>query len=261
MDKEAAPNTFVIPRQKSQLNLAIFVFGAILLVIVIFLYFQNQQLKQELITLKSVPSNQISVLPSPVASAEVDPTASWKTYEIPDKLSFKYPANLEVKEADKEFINISPVQRSSDLDVYFSIDARLQNNYVNYNQAITAIKQDMINPIVTNVENGVKITGTAGPGYGAGQPITVALFRFNNGAISFETTLTSVHSTPEFKLLFNQILSTFKFITKVNHPEALNQYCAGPNNLLCPTGYACKLKVLYKSEFGGNCVSESETSP
>ena len=39
------------------------------------------------------------------------------------------------------------------------------------------------------------------------------------------------------------------------------QYCAGPNNLPCPAGYACKLNIIGDIASGGKCVNESETNP
>lgn len=59
-------------------------------------------------------------------------------------------------------------------------------------------------------------------------------------------------------LLESQILSTFEF--SVTTPLT-GTYCAGPSNLPCPQGYACKLVTPGNIALGGTCQPEAETNP
>ncbi len=98
MAKETESTNFALHRQKSKLNLTIVVCGTLLLTLLIILYYQNQQLKQELNTLKSIPTNQITLLPSPVSSSTSNyPMASWVTYtDSLNNFSYQHPQNLSV---------------------------------------------------------------------------------------------------------------------------------------------------------------------
>ena len=104
MDKETEILKTTPYHSKSQLNLVLTMTGVVLVALLVTLYFQNQQLKQELNMLKSVPSNQITITPSPVtamnqalspipsvSSINFTVPANWKTYTDPYGFTAKYP--------------------------------------------------------------------------------------------------------------------------------------------------------------------------
>ena len=58
------------------------------------------------------------------------------------------------------------------------------------------------------MDNGIKISGKIEPEYGGGQPVSIAIFKYQQGAIEAETALVD----PSQLQIFNQILSSFKFL-------------------------------------------------
>ncbi len=93
MDKDTEILKPTPHHSKSHLNLALTMTGAVLLVLLVIIFLQNQQLKQELNMIKSPPKIQITSLTSPTLSPAIDPTSYWKTYR--DKIfgfEFKYPS-------------------------------------------------------------------------------------------------------------------------------------------------------------------------
>ncbi len=252
-----------VKHHHSFLNEALIIIGVVLVISCGILLYQNQQLKQELNASKSSPSNQINSLPSPAPMDQLsDQMINWKTYAIDQAISFQYPDILEANEPDKGLINLSPVKRISDIDVYFSIDARLQNNYVDFDKAVVSTKQNMVNPVVTKISNGVKISGTIGPGFGEGQPMTIVLLKYKKGAITFETSLNIANRDPKNITLFDQILSTFRFVEKLagnvcggwNTGGEIVCSCEGTlTKSICPKDTICDSGDYFCSGQCGSC--------
>lgn len=183
--------------------LAIAVFIIFSLGIVIFLYNQNQQLK------KMLTNYQPTLVASPTPVATTDPTVNWKT-KVTTLFSFKYPQNLTLEERQKNyFVLLSNANNPS--SVFISIDARLTGDYIGYDKAVTSIKSGLTDIQTKEINNGIEISGKIGPGYGQGQQVTTAIFKYQDGAIGVETTATD---SSQLKT-YDQILSTLK-ITKVN---------------------------------------------
>ena len=63
-------------------------------------------------------------------------------------------------------------------------------------------------------------------------------------------------NTNNHKLLFDQILSTFRFLDE-NEPNSTDegQFCGGIAGIECPAGYICKLEGNFP-DAGGSCVQE-----
>lgn len=198
-----------LKQQTSQTNGSLIIIMSILLIISVAIaglfYFQIQRLS------KDISKNQIQASVTP--SATISPTADWKT-QSSDIFSFKYPSNLFLEERQKNyFVLLTDFENPS--SVFVSIDARLAGSYINYDKAIESTKEGLTEIQTQNIENGIKISGLLGPGYGQGQQITIALFKYMESAIGAETT-----ATESSKLqIFDQILSTFKFVEKT--PTAL----------------------------------------
>ena len=165
------------------------------------LAYQNLQLQKQISILQSPVSLLVRPSPSPV----LNPTSDWKTKNS-DIISFKYPANLILEERQKNYFVLLSDQ-TNPLSVVVSIDARLTGNYTNYDKAVTSTKTSLTDIQTQEIENGIKISGKVGPGYGQGQQITIALFKDLQGAVEAETTTTNPLQLKDFDL----ILSTFKF--------------------------------------------------
>lgn len=133
-------------------------------------------------------------------------TSSWKTYTA-SKFSFRYPANLVIKETDKDFFVFVESTTTPASNSNMSIDSRLSGNYANYDTAVTSTKDGLINIKEETMGSWLKINGTMKPGFREGTPLSVALYKYNQGAIEFEI----AGSAPVSEQIFNQILSTFKF--------------------------------------------------
>lgn len=168
-----------------------------------FFYWQNMRLKSMLA--ENIKQEATST-PIPTPSATPDPTANWKTYTS-DEISFKYPRSLTLKEKQKDYLVLLSNPQSPQ-SVAVSIDARLTNNYADYNNAVISTKKGLADIQTQEMDNGVKISGKIKSGQGKGQQITIALFKYQEGGIEAETT-----STDSAQLqIFDQILSTFKFL-------------------------------------------------
>lgn len=137
----------------------------------------------------------------------LDETANWKTYTS-EKFSYKYPANYFVKESVKGMIVIVANEDTPIQNAEISIDIRLINFYDNFDKAVNHTKEGLTDPKIEEINNGVKISGKVGSGFGQGSQETVALLRYKQGAVSVETTTADLDKLK----IFDQILSTFKFL-------------------------------------------------
>ena len=143
---------------------------------------------------------------SPASTPTPDPAAGWKIYSS-TVFSFKYPQSLKLEERQKNYIVLLS-DASNPQSVLVSVDARLTNNYANYDRAVSAAKSGLTNVQTEEMINGIKISGKVGLGYGEGQQIVIMLFKYQQGAVEAETTATNVNQLQ----VFDQILSTFKFL-------------------------------------------------
>ncbi|MDO8610871.1 MAG: hypothetical protein Q7R95_10100 [bacterium] len=109
--QEPVQNSPAVPTPQTKLNYWIMIFfsilGIVFLILIIFLYQQNQQLKKQAVSIQVVPTAQV-LLPTlqsasptthPVSSISIPPdeTAGWKTY-INRKYNYqlKYPSDFEI---------------------------------------------------------------------------------------------------------------------------------------------------------------------
>ncbi len=170
--------------------------------------------KSRLPTPAASPTPIIQASPTPL-----DETANWKTYTISNKITFKYPPNLFVKETTKDLVVILPEANTPPQNAEISIDARAANTNLRlYNEAINIYKNEILrNATVVPINNGVRISGTLGPGYGEGKQVTTVLFKNGQGAIAVDYS-----GNPNQIATFDQILSTFKFLKDTPVSTTLN---------------------------------------
>jgi hypothetical protein len=111
------------------------------------------------------------------------------------------------------------------LGASFTVDARLAGIYADYSQAVEEEKKSLYFTSQTNLQNGIRISGTKNTTIYITPPkpnpdfqTVIVLFKYKKGAIKI---LNPVYFTPnspsEYKaysgsvVQFDQILSTFKF--------------------------------------------------
>lgn len=186
-------------------------------------------------------SNKSSVVvESPKVSA--DPTANWKTYtNAKYDYKFVYPEKwngpVVTRKGDENSLDVVNFTSSfNDSSVTIYIEKPNTQNFEGEEYILDGNKK------------GVRVQTSPT------HEIVVVKLENYDLVIDFEYTGTD---KVDAKLIFDQILSTFKF----TNGNISGKYCAGPQNLKCPSGYACKLNVVGKIESGGTCVNEAETNP
>jgi hypothetical protein len=146
------PQTPQIPKIEKDSHwisiLAMAIFVIFSLGVVAFLYYQNQQLKNMLVSYQPTP------IASPTPIAIPDATINWKS-KVSNSISFKYPTNLTLEERQKNyFVLLSNANNPS--SVFVSVDARLTGTYADYDKAVVSIKSGLISIQTQEINNGVK---------------------------------------------------------------------------------------------------------
>lgn len=157
---------------------------------------------------KELSAEEKKKLQPPQSTSSVDEMADWKTFKT-SIFSFKYPIGYTVTEGVK---NLYGIKKDSDPNVPgagISIDARLIGDNVNFDQAVKATRENIVDAVEENISNGLKISGKLGPGYGEGLDVITGLMRYKQGAIRIDYAGGEVE---KYSFLLNQILSTFKFL-------------------------------------------------
>lgn len=172
--------------------------------------------------------NQKNISVSPMPTPTTDPTANWQTYTN-NIFTFQYPNSYCIKESEQDYLLIYNLPCENPLiqgqyGASFTIDTRLTGIYADYNLSLEKTKGSLYFNSVTNVQNGVRITGTSKI---TSEPPTkpnpdfqtvVVLLKYKNGAIKIEkpvfidsSGLNKDNLSNQSSIQFNQILSTFKF--------------------------------------------------
>jgi len=114
-NQEPFQNSVPVPTPQSKPNLIIIVFsilGIILLVSIIFLFFQNQKLQKQLVNQPVPPTVQPSFpTPKTVSSISIPPdeTANWKKYTDLLGYTFSYPNESQLEKLkDRVIVRIDP---------------------------------------------------------------------------------------------------------------------------------------------------------
>ncbi len=210
-------------------------------------YWQDQQVAQEV-----VPTF------TPRADGSTSLTASWKTYtNTKYGFEFKYPSNWKEwsTSSDKDITFYDPsVNYGSDSDRLFpAVTINVQadtfsGSIIEYDKSI--------NPAIAALrQNSTEIIGGKTAYVYTGKGVVDFRIVFNRSDIYlFSSSAATIaankneESAQPVRQVFNQILSTFKFIDSV-----AGQFCGGIAGVACPSGYSCKLDGTYP-DAGGTCV-------
>ncbi len=181
----------------------------------------------------------------PAFTPRQDDTANWKTYNVQNVFEIKYPSTLQLVEADKTmshdlYISYATIQIRDDVEIRIMV--LHPNSY--------DTPEDYYKKYIINSERGQKLTISGRQAWqseppGNGYFIDTVIFNAPN---MFEVMYAGGYEpTQSDRLLYNQILSTFKFI------DTTGQFCGGIAAVKCPTGYTCKLDGNYP-DAGGTCI-------
>ncbi len=156
------------------------------------------------------PKCEFTACPSPKADASPAPTgagetANWKTYAIPNILTFKYPPSYVIRNsmpgvviiADKE-ANFGPAQTS------ILIDTRMTGVHSDYNKTVSLIEGK-----IEQLTNGVKTTHVADVNLNN----VNQTFRYTNIYYKYkEGAIVVIYGDDQVgSRRYDQIISTFKF--------------------------------------------------
>lgn len=230
-----------IPNDKSQITngshnitvISMAVFVLLSLSAVGFLYYQNQQLKKMLANYQVAPTPTSSA----TALATADPTANWKTYTHPTyKYQFKYPSDWSAVVSQSASANTLFGLNADSKSGIGGIEVReIPTEPQNFN-SLTESKIIKQTPVTINGISGYKTK------YSNVVSGTNFVFRHKDGLIYN----IYINSEGQNDLeIFDQILSTFKFINPVASPSAKPIACTKEAKL-CPDG-------SYVGRTGPNC--------
>lgn len=193
----------LIPKPKSKIPLlvvgGIIIFG---LGIALGLFFGRN--------LYSTPQPISTPSPTVRATPLSDSTANWKTYTN-EKLgiSFKYPSVYIVDEKAPGYFVINSQTDTAPQDG-ISIDARIIGPYENYSGSEKYLRTSFIIDKEYGVENWLIFNTTGKDGMLIGVKFKTAIARYKTGAIVVEALN---NPSSEYVMVFDQILSTFKFLS------------------------------------------------
>lgn len=200
----------------------------------IFLYYQNQQLKQELTQLKNLPANQITSLPTPprpipLSSPNVvDPTANWKTYTSEASgISFRYPANWNISAStppdtfsvilsDQPILTGPHDGPSGQIEIRPNVCTNTVTNQTypcdtSITERIQKLKEGYTidsfvqKSVTVGGKQGMQVAGVFGLGFMEGTYMKEVSVPWNQYLLIF-----TVYSR-DYEQIFDQILSTFQF--------------------------------------------------
>lgn len=171
-----------------------------------YLFYQNMQLKSQIMKLQTVSS------PSPTPT--LDPTADWKTY-INEKygFNFKYPDGYKIEERVPGFVVLTLLNENIPQGG-ISFDARLRDPYDNLSSAKDNIKTSLAVSREDEIDGWQVYQGMGKEGEIKGIEFRQAIIPYKTGVLEAETIATSSYLS-----IFDQILSTFKFIEASPSPE------------------------------------------
>lgn len=191
VDAKSSSNITVI-------SMAIFILMS--LGVVVFLYYQNQQLKGMLASYQTPTTS-----PTPVATT--DPTANWKTYTNVVGFSFKYPDTLNIDSVPS--ISNNAKENNNPKATWISISQADPNGPLEHDLLI--VSESTIKPVFSSDSLGtINIDNKRAAKYSqSGNGLVQDVYVINLNQNLFMSI--SVSSDQNYKDLANQILSTFKF--------------------------------------------------
>ena len=145
-------------------------------------------------------------------STEQDQNANWKTYKATD-FAFMYPPGYSVDydSYNKTYYILQKRLSSYNNSTFEYTSARI-NFEPDFNEAKRLAQNEVISDLeIKQINGGIQITGK-GPGYTKATTVYIVLFHYKEGAIKFELGTTLYENHNSNLLLFNEILSPFKFL-------------------------------------------------
>ncbi|MBI5448955.1 hypothetical protein HY948_01410 [Candidatus Gottesmanbacteria bacterium] len=223
----------------------------VLSALIAYLFAQNMVLRQQLAKIQTSPSPILT--PATVA----DPTARWRTISRKN-WQFKIPANWGYLECNDDAIYTNPGIIDATKECNFGPSgtfwASKSGPYKIPNDTLIPTDTE-IYTVVSNTKS-ILIDGKHAilqeenhvGGQGAGKYL-FAYIQKNQSTYIFG------YTDIDNPIIFDQILSTFKFLDQNTNPEG--KFCGGiaanlPQNQ-CPEGYTCKMKDNYP-DASGVCV-------
>jgi Ca2+/Na+ antiporter len=217
------------------ISMAIFVLAC--LVVVGFLYYQNQELKSMLANYQTKPTA------SPTPTATTDPTASWQTYiNKKGNFSFKYPDNVTAKDQihipNMVGIGMTNVMNafnnaggSSGSPYFMDIEYNLplNDNYAKPPSGVKVDSQQEINLGGKKATQYLYEVTELQEGYNVGDKFERVVIKNDSSSIGIELSDYTQHT------LFDQILSTFQFISSSPMPSEIP--ISTPSAVPVPAGY------------------------
>ncbi len=245
MDNPVSP-TPIPPKPPISLNLAFLIITLVSLLLSIFFIYQNWRLNQKLEALiRSQPTPTPSVANPPLTETPpIDPTANWKTYRNETAgYSLKYPADMLVfcNYPNTKGLRLwqAPFDCPNGHDIFYEIAVieNLPGEYKEYKKPSSA-RQINIDGIKATEKTYV-YENTDGPLQSLGQSTEILID--NNG---YTIQIQLLGNSLDKKNLFDQILSTFKFLDNTNEGTLKatvmrSPTCAGPQRL----GDVCEAPV------------------
>ena len=219
MDNQTPPITPPLPQQpaaipppvkKSPLLILAGSSVIILLAVSGLLAYQNLKLQQQIVTLQTQPTPTPSLTPTPTT----DPTANWKTYtDKNEKISFSYPENWQLLE-DQGGTYITDNDKKIQLRTTGGPkNLTIKEDLHNYLEKQTSYGTQDLGYIT---EKQVKVDGANG--WYANIKISalnqedLIVFIENKNLADRYTGLWLTNTSAQDQAIFDQILSTFKFI-------------------------------------------------
>lgn len=199
MESQVPNQPIVPPAPKTSNHLTIFAFALFILLslsAVVFLYYQNQQLKKMLI------EYQVQNTPKPTPIATINPVNDWNTYTSNvHNFLFKYPTNWIVR-------GVAGSQKEPELSDSFFVEGPYQNIQTLEGGAKYVIK--------------VEVSTTKQDSESSEQIIKSKQIS-NNKYVKFDMTLYNLTDEKLDSVTFDQILSTFKFLdSKSSVPKPIS---------------------------------------
>lgn len=141
-------------------------------------------------------------LPAEASVTEDDITANWKTYTIPNILTFKYPQNYIVKNTMPHVFSIADKEESfGPAQTSILIDTRMTGIAADYNKNISQIVGNK-----EQLTNGIKTTNIGTINGKQTMRYTNIYYKYKEGAI-----IVVYGDDLAGSRLYDQILQTFKF--------------------------------------------------
>ncbi len=167
------------------------------------------------------PQAAISSSPTPSPVLENKMFDGWKTYSDPDKIfTIRYPSTWYNNECGGGYFNTTPINdcgssRIFPVEVYLKRGVTLETAVDSYKEefkvsqkTIQVKGQDVVQVSLVN-----KTDVAIGPGWMKYRLIT--LFPYNQGLVAVETDRVN-ESSPDYTDIYNQIVSSFELLPKVN---------------------------------------------